>query len=139
MAFLLPAEIKTHLYGPVVDEISRADSSILQSAINAAVEEVRGFITAYDTDAIFAAEGDARNPILLMYTKDCAIWHYIQLANPEVDIELRLTRYEKAIEWLKMVQSGKTNPNLPYPPEPPVEEGNNFIKWGGNIKRQNNF
>ncbi len=58
MPFLTPAEIKTHLYGPIVDEISRADATILQSAIDAAIAEVKGFLTAYDTEAIFVAEGD---------------------------------------------------------------------------------
>ena len=137
--FLTAAEINTHLYGGVVAEINRTDATILETAISAAIEEVKGFLNAYDVAAIFAAVGNDRNPILVLYTKDCAVWHYIQLANPAVDMQLRLTRYEKAIDWLKMVQSGKTNPSLPYPAEPPVSEGNNYIKWGGNIKRNNNF
>lgn len=139
MPFLTPEEIHTHLYGGVVDEISRDDDTILQTAIDAAISEVLGYLTAYDTAAVFNATGSQRNAILLLYTKDCAVWHYIQLANPHVEMELRLTRYEKAIDWLKMVQSGKTNPALPYPAEPAPSEANNYIKWGSNVKRNNNF
>jgi phage gp36-like protein len=139
MAFLETSEIKTHLYGGIVDEISREDESILQDAIIAATGEVEGYIRAYDTTAIFSATGTERHPTLLLYTKDIAVWHYIQLANPGVEMELRKYRYEQALEWLGKVQSGKINPTMPYPSEPPAEEANNYIKYGTIEKRKNNF
>lgn len=139
MAYLTTEEIITHLYGEVTNEISRGDATILQTALNAAIAEAKGYLRAYDTDAIFSAMDDDRNPILLLYTKDIAVWHYLQLANPAVDMAIRLTRYEKAIEWFKMVQSGKTNPDLPYPVVPPPDEPNNYMKWGSITKRNNNF
>jgi hypothetical protein len=112
----------------------------LDTAISSAVAEALGYLTGYDTAAIFDATGSDRNPILLLYIKDIAVWHYIQLSNPSVDMQLRLTRYEKAIDWLMRVQSGKTNPNLPLPAPP--EDGSpqeNFFKWGGNDQLQYNF
>lgn len=139
MAYLTPDEINTHLYGEVTTEISRGDESILQTALSAAMAEAKGYLRAYNIDVIFAATLDARNPILLLYTKDIAVWHYLQLANPAVDMALRLTRYEKAIEWFKMVQSGKTNPDLPYPDVALPDEPNNYMKWGSITKRNNNF
>lgn len=139
MAYLTATEIQTHLYNGVVDEISRADTTILDTAISAAIEEAKGYLTAYDIESVFAATGDDRNPILLLYIKDITIWHYIQLANPAVDMQLRMERYEKAVKWLEKVQSGKTNPNLPYPTVPPPAEANNYIKWGGNNKRISNY
>lgn len=139
MAFLTTEEIKTHLYGEVTNEISRGDASLLQDALNAGIAEAKGYLKAYDVAAIFAASGDDRNPILLLYVKDCAVWHYLQLANPAVDMAIRLTRYEKAIEWFKMVQSGKTNPDLPYPVVPPPDTPSNYMKWGSITKRNNNY
>lgn len=141
MAFLTATEINSHLYGEVVQEIERSPTvtAQLDFAINAAIEEARGYLTAYDTTAIFAAEGDNRNPILLLYVKDIAVWHYIQLSNPNVEMDLRLKRYERATEWLSEVQRGKNNPNLPYPTVDPPNEPNNYIKWGSNTKRNNNF
>lgn len=140
MAYLTPEEIKTHLYGEVVGEIDRADNTIIQSAIDAAIEEAGSYLSAFDTTAVFAAEGDARNPALLLFIKDIAVWHFIQLASPSVDMQLRLDRYEKAIKWLDKVQRGQVVPNLPYPAAPvdgaPQE---NFIKWGSVPPRNNYF
>jgi phage gp36-like protein len=143
MPFLIPDEIATHLYGEVTTEINRGDVSLLTNAINAAIAEAQGYLTQYNVTAIFAATGDSRNPILLLYVKDIAVWHYIQLCNPGVDLQLRMDRYEKAIKWFDKVQSGKTNPDLPLPADIIDSAGNaqspeNFLKWGGN-KRRNNY
>lgn len=139
MAYLTKEEIGTHLYAGVTTEINRGDDTIINDAIAAAIAEARGYLTAYDMTAIFAATGDDRNPILLLYIKDIAVWHYIQLSNPGVEMELRLKRYEQAIKFLEKVQSGKTNPSLPYPSTPPPGETNTYIKYGGIDKRNNNF
>lgn len=136
--FLELDELSTHAYQEVMDEISRNDDSIPLQAIQAAIEEAKGYLTAYDVDAIFSATGDNRNPVLLLYIKDIAIWHFINLANVAIEMQLRLDRYEKAIKWLEKVQSGKVNPpNFPLP-APPVGD-NNFIKWGSNPKRGSHF
>lgn len=140
MAFLTANDIHTHLYAGVVDEINREDETILNEAIAAGVEEVKGYLTAYDIDTIFnPAQPTDRNPVILMYAKDITVWHYIQLANPAIDIELRLKRYEQAIRQLEKVQSGKFNPSLPLlsTPEPALQQ--NFVKYGGIERRGNNF
>jgi phage gp36-like protein len=140
--YLTAAEITSHLYGEVSNEISRNNAALLQDSINAAVAEARGYLTAYDLTAIFSATGDNRNPILLLYIKDISVWHFIQLANPGVDLVLRQDRYEKAIKWLDKVQRGQTNPDLPLPTAPVDETSGsvqNFLKWGSNPKRQNNY
>lgn len=142
MPYLTAEEISSHLYGEVVDEISRGDVSMMPTAISAAIEEARGYLTMlYDPVAIFAAEGADRNPILLLYVKDIAVWHYIQLSNPAVEMDLRLKRYEQAISWLGKAQSGKTNPSLPQPAAPVNEQGQltTAMKWGGNNRRNNYF
>jgi hypothetical protein len=136
MAYLTAAEIGTHLYSGVTND---ENETILASAIAAGMEEARSYLTAYDMTAIFAATGDARNPILLLYIKDITVWHYIQLSNPSVEMDLRLKRYEQAIKFLEKVQSGKTNPNLPYPSTPPAGETNSYIKYGGIDRRNYNF
>lgn len=140
MAFLTVSELYTHLYQEVIDEISRNDATKADTAIDAATEEAKGYLTSYDTDAIFNATGDGRNPILLLYVKDIAVWHFINLANPNVDMQLRLERYEKAVKWLEKVQAGISNPSLPLPAAPsdgtPLE---NFMKWGSEPPRNNYF
>lgn len=140
MAFLTPDELKTHLYGEIVSTINRADNTILQSAIDAAISEVKSYLSAFDTEAIFSATGDERNPILLLYTKDIAVWHFIQLANPNTNLELRADRYEKAIQWLDKIMRGQVVPDLPLPgPPDDGTDQQNFIKWGSNPARNNYF
>lgn len=139
MPFLSTGEITSHLYGEVTAEISRGDNTLLQEAIDAAIEEAEGYLSQYDTTAIWASTGNQRNKALLVFLKDIAVWHYIQLANPSVDMELRSERYKGAVKWLEKVQCGKVTPKLPYPT---IEEGtarNNYIKYGGIAPRNNNF
>lgn len=143
MPFLTPAEITSHLYTEVTDEINRNDATLLQKAIDASIAEAKGYLKQYDVVAVFNATGDDRNPILVLYIKDIAVWHYLQLSNPGVEMDLRRARFEDAIKWLDKVQRGLTNPDLPLPADPVDAAGNiqsaeNFIKFGGN-KRRNNY
>jgi phage gp36-like protein len=141
MPYLTPSEINSHLYGEIVQEIERSQDQkpLLQQAINAGIAEVKGYLTQFDVAAIFAATGDDRNPIILLYTKDIAVWHYIQLANPNVELDLRKVRYETATKYLDKVQSGKVVPDLPHRESDQNGTGNTIIKWGSNPKRNNHF
>jgi phage gp36-like protein len=139
MSYLTPTEISTHLYGEIVDEIERNNAAepLLTEAIGAAVDEAKSYLSNYDVTGIFNQTGNQRNKALLMFIKDIAVWHYIQLANPAVDMSLRKERYDAAIEWLYKVQRGKVVPNLPLPAPP--ADNNNFIKWGSNPKRGTHY
>src|SRR5690606_428487 len=103
---LVAADFKTHLYPELQTAIDRGDNTILQEAIEAAEGEAKGYLSYYDTDTLFSAEGDARDAALMLFLKDIAIWHFILLANPNTDLELRKTRYDDAKKWLRDVQKG---------------------------------
>jgi hypothetical protein len=79
--------------------------------------------------------------LLVMYAKDIALWHFIQLANPNIDLAFRQSRYELAINWLEKVQKGKASPTFPYPASQTGDNapGNNYIKIGSNSKRSHHF
>ena len=62
---------------------------------------------------IFGTEGDERNALLLIFVKDIAVWHFINLCNAGTDLQLRQDRYERAVAWLKSVQRSEIKPNLP--------------------------
>ena len=111
--FVTTEEIKTHLYGESIKAISGSDDTILMAAIDAAVSEARGYLAGYNRDAIFSAVGTHRNALLLVFIKDIAVWHYINLCNAGTELELRLERYKRAIDWLKGVQRGDITPDLP--------------------------
>lgn len=112
MAYLTPQDMYTHIYQENMETISQGDEAVMLSAIDAAIEEASGYLTKYDTQAIFSQEGKNRNAILLLFVKDIAAWHFVNLCNAGVDLELREKRYNRAIEWLENNQN-RNNPNLP--------------------------
>lgn len=115
---LTTADFKTHLYAELITAIGRDDQTVLQSAIDAALGEAEGYLARFDVTSLYAEVGGDRDPVLLMRLKDIAAWHFINLANADVDLELRKTRYEEAIKWLKDVQRGLVNmPDWPLPTE----------------------
>ena len=113
MAFLTPQELETHLYKEHIEVISREDTTILSAAIDAAVSEAKGYLAAFDRDRIFTATGGQRNALLLIFVKDIAVWHFVNLCNAGTDLSLRQDRYDRAIAWLKAVQKGDVSPDLP--------------------------
>jgi hypothetical protein len=134
MAFLTPDDLKTHIYGEVVEAITDGDEDILPTAIAAAIGEAKGYMSRYDYETIFASEGDTKDPILLLYVKSMAKWHFIQLANPNIDYEDTKTRYEMATKWLDKIQAGKIVPPSWPLKNNPVEEST-FFHVKSNPKR----
>jgi phage gp36-like protein len=143
--FISPDELYTHLYTETREAISGetdpANDRNLAFALDVAISEVKGYLSRYDLDAIFSATGDARNAMLLLICKDVAVWHYINAANPNCDFQVRRTRYEDAIAWLKGVQSGDIQPDLPLPKDPDTgdEENTTGFLIGSNPKRMNHI
>jgi len=139
MAFLTIVELSTHMREEIMDTISNNDDSLVQFAIDAAMEEASGYLSNYDYITAFDAAGTARNPVLLMYIKDIAVWHYIQLANPNIDMTLREKRYEFAVKWLEKVQAGKVTPFLPALIQDVDAPVIGKLRYGSNIKRNTRY
>jgi len=138
MSFLTKEELGSHLYVENIDVITREDDTLAVAAIDTAVQEAKGYLGAFDKDAIFAAVEGARNALLLTFVKDIAAWHLINLCNAGSDMKLRQDRYERAINWLKEVQKGNVTPDLPVP-EPVGGESADNIQFGSNEKRNQHF
>lgn len=136
--FLSTEELKTHLYSENVNIISRDDDTILTAAVDGAVAEAKGYLAAYDRAEIFSSTGTARNALLLIFVKDIAVWHFINLCNAGTEIDLRRHRYDRAIDWLKSVQKGDVSPDLPTAQD---ETGSiaGIIKFGSNTKRNQHY
>lgn len=140
MAYLSKSELSTHMRAENIAVITRNDDTMVTSAIDAAVQEAKGYLGAYDKTAIFAAVGDSRNALLLTFVKDIAAWHLINLCNAGTEMQLRQDRYERAVNWLKEVQKGNVTPDLPEATSP--ETGNPLtqpIAFGSNPKRTQHF
>lgn len=142
MSYLTVEDMYTHIYQENIETISRGDEAVMLSAIDAAIEEASGYLTRYDTQAIFSATGSDRNAILLLFVKDIAAWHFVNLCNAGADLDLRKKRYNRAIEWLENNQN-RNNPNLPALPDSTdcghAPGCNCRMDYGSNRKRDNHF
>lgn len=136
--FLTTEELKTHLYSENVNIISRDDDTILTAAVDGAIAEAKGYLAAYDREEIFSTTGTRRNALLLIFVKDIAVWHFINLCNAGTEIDLRRHRYDRAIDWLKSVQRGDVSPDLPIQEDQDGPVGG-IIKFGSNPKRNQHY
>lgn len=135
--FITVEELNTHIYDEQIEAISGIDNTIITAAIDGATAEAKGYLHNFDTEAIFSAAGPDRNALLVIFVKDIAIWHYINLASPGTEFKVRQDRYKSAIAWLKSVQAGDIVPDLPVPE--PVEGQAGSYAWGSNTKRDNHI
>lgn len=124
--FITKEEMRTVMYGYQLDEITEGDDTIIIEGIETAINEVKGYLTPnlqhkfrdgrliYDSNAIFAATGDERNPLIKALTKTCAEWWICQLSNSEVIYEQLKERYDRAVQTLNRLKNGEMNlPDLP--------------------------
>ena len=94
--------------------VSQASQEIRDNAELEACEEIAGYLRPkYDTEAVFSAEGENRNRLVVMYAADIALYHMIAAMPQKMGSEIRKERYERAIKWLEGVQAGKIIPDLP--------------------------
>lgn len=143
MAYLTIQELNTHLHDELVESITRGDWTIAEAAIDAAIAEAKGYLSRFDCERIFSAKGSGRNQLLLIFVKDIATWHLINLCNAGTDLQFRQDRYERAIDWLKAVQRGDVSPDLPGR-DPEGEAGGDEkpigpIAFGSNPRRCQHF
>ena len=145
--FLTEEDYKAVVDNRALDVINQSDSTNRERAENYAIEEMKGYLKAakakntgvypYDIDAAFAATGNNRNPQLVMYACDIALYHLISWLPQRLGFEIRETRYKRAIEWLENVQSGKIILDIPtIQPEPGTNSNNSTVKYGSWTKNQ---
>lgn len=137
--FIEADELKTHLRAEQLAAVARDDETIATSAIDGAIAEAKGYLSAFDTEVIFNKTGADRHPLLLILSKDIAVYHFINLCNVGSQYELRQRRYERAIKWLEGVQKGIIIPDLPLKTNSAGEATITPVKFGSNNKRNQHF
>lgn len=113
MEFITIEDFKTHMFGEVVEIISDNDEDLLIDAIATAMAEACGYLTRFDTDTIFEAESKEERrkyASLITWIKDISKWHFINICNMSVDLELAEKRYKIAIAELGKIQKGLVSP-----------------------------
>lgn len=133
-------ELKTVAYTYQVDQITMDDDTIVMTAVETAMEEVRSYLAhRYDMDKAFAEEGSGRNPQLLHLVKVIALYHIVQLSNVDMIYDRVKADYDAAVTFLNRCADGKLNPSLPLIPVEEDEHGNEETLWGSDRKLRNNY
>jgi phage gp36-like protein len=145
--FITAEDFKAVVDSKTLDVINQSDPANLDRAIGYAIEEISGYLRAakasktgirpYDLTATFAKTGSQRNPQLVMYAADVALYHLVAWLPQRTGFEIREIRYDRAIEWLKSVQAGKIILDLPLIPDDDADEGR--IHWGSWDKNTYNY
>lgn len=112
--FITEEDYKVVIGDTALKVISQVSAENRTNAEAEAREEISGYLRPkYDCEAVFTAEGDGRNRLIVMYTCDVALYHMSASQPQKMGAEIREERYKRAIEWLEGVQAGKILPDLP--------------------------
>jgi phage gp36-like protein len=87
------------------------------------------------SDTRYWTAGDLRSQQLLAVTVDICLYHLHSRIAPRNIPELRVKRYDDAINWLRMSAEGAITPALPI--LQPRQGAR--IRYGGNVKAQNTY
>jgi hypothetical protein len=107
------ADLNTNIYPEIITEITRGDNTIVDKAIDNAIEETKSFLNRYDLNQLFgdgSTSPSFTSAMLQNIVKDVAVWWLVKLANPNINYEHAKVCYEDAIASLKMIQSGRMVP-----------------------------
>lgn len=105
-AFINIEDYDASLHREILDSLTRGNDDIIEVCEDQAVAEMKGYLKSrYDVETIFGRRGADRHPLILMYAKDIAVYHIFCVHNPMKISEIRKSRYERAVEWLKMVSA----------------------------------
>lgn len=133
MNFLTTDDFKAVCDTQTLTVINQNDTDNLDRAERYAIEEVSSYLrTRYDVTTAFAKTGTQRNGYLVMIVADVALYHLVSWLPKRIGFDIRETRYNQAIAWLKDVQSGKATPDLPTPTDPTTgQETSQPVRYGG--------
>lgn len=150
MPYLLPDDLNTHIYPEIREVITRGDNSMVQEAIDIAVDEAKAYLSRFNLVALFGVYAEGQDDVpptvndknLKAKVKALACWNLIMLANPNIDLKLFRTNYEDAILFFENVKKSKEAPEAwlykTDDPDTPFPEGN-IISYSTNIKRNNHY
>lgn len=115
-------------------------ATIRAKAESTALDEVASYLRGrFDMDAAYALIGEARSQQLVSICVDVAIWHMAPRVAFRNISEVRETRYNAAIKWLTMAQSGKSNPRLPLYAADAATPQKHTFKWGSQPARSQDY
>lgn len=138
--FITEEDYKVVIGETALKVISQTSEENRANAEYEAQEEISGYLRPkYDCVAVFAAEGDDRNRLIVMYTCDIALYHMSASMPQKMGSEIREERYKRAIEWLEGVQAGKILPDLPLAVDESGEPAGDMFAYSSQPQLRHNW
>ena len=105
--FITIKDYDATLHREILDSLVREDEALIEVCEDRAIAEMRSYMSqVYDCDKIFAARDAERNQLVMMFAIDIAVYHIFCIHNPHNMSQIRIDRYDRAVEWLKGIQKG---------------------------------
>lgn len=132
MSWLAKADFKFSIDQSVLDNLTGGDDTIWQELTDEAVNEMSASLNSrYDVSHIFGTTGTGRDKTIMMYCRDLVLYHLFSIYSFRAIPQIRIDRYNHALQWLQDVSEQKINPEgLPL-------NTKSFVKYGSNDKRVN--
>ena len=142
MSFLTQADYGPQIRAEILTLVTDGDTTLLDRAALMAQAEMESYLRGrFAVALVFAPAGDARNPQIVMYLVDMALYHLHSRQNPRNVPQIRQDRYDHAIAWLTMVRKGGLSCGLPLEslnlPDGTQDTGSILPRGGSNIKLRN--
>ncbi|QKG56993.1 DUF1320 family protein [Hymenobacter sp. BRD128] len=160
MSFLTPDDYGLQIRDEIRGLLTDGNDVLLSKAALAAQTEMESYLRGrFDVAKVFGALGavaavpasgttpavpaqpDQRNPQIVMYLVDMALYHMHSRQNPRNVPTIRQDRYDHAIDWLKMVRKGALSCGLPLEtltlPDGTQDTGSILPRGGSNPKLLN--
>ena len=138
--FIELTDYDASIHREILDALTREDNAVVEICEDRAVEEMRCYLSKrYDCDRIFNETGDRRSQLVLMMALDIAIYHIFSIHNPRNMSQIRVDRYERAVEWLKGVRKGDISVDGLPEIEQEAKEAASQFQIRSNPKRNNRF
>ena len=136
MAYVNSTDFDVLIQDINMQQIISNNEAIRDQAVNIAIGEARSYLVQkYQFDLELIKVGNSRDPQLLNNIIDIALYHLHSRLSPRNIPEIRTTRYENSVMWLKDCSLGNVTPKLL---EIDATNGK-LIRWNSNSKNQNNF
>jgi phage gp36-like protein len=136
--FITKTDLHKAIRPEELQQITRADDTIVQYGIDAALAEIRSYLVPhFQAENILSQTGTNRHALLLNFAVDMAIYIIITAAIPGQDLEDRRMRHRRATEWLQRINSGEIATDLPKAQNP--DTVNTRGKTGAIVKRTNYY
>ncbi|MGN7787410.1 phage protein Gp36 family protein [Niabella sp. 22666] len=135
MPFLSKEDFPASVHDDILNALTRSEDDVVTENVSRAIDEVAAYLNGrYDTTAIFAKTGNARNKFILRITNIMALYYTYLAHNPRKITQVMKDEFDRAIETLEGIQKGDINPvGLDTPPveDPNATSGNGApIQWG---------